>query len=132
MKSFYFLLLLTGFTACQTSTAQTSTFAVHAEIMDAPKTARNVAIGNKSVTACFDQCQTQIILNFCGQAIIEKPGQSPDVYAADVFQIMPGVWTAQIEGGQYVNIFAESGAAQLDIAGQFQVLIPAPNLPVKK
>ena len=138
MKSLIFLLSLIGFTACQTSTAQTSTneppakFAVHSEIMDAPKLARNVAIGNKSVTACYDQCQTQIILNYCGQAIIEKPGQSPEVYSAQVFQIMPGVWTADLGAGQYVNLFTESGSCQMDIAGQFQVLIPASNLPGKE
>lgn len=139
MKGFLFLLLsLIGFTACQTSTAQTSTneppakFAVHSEIMDAPKTARNVAINNQGVTACYQNCDVQIMLNFCGQCIIERPGQSPDVYAAEVFQIMPGVWTADLGAGQYVNLFTESGTAQMDIAGEFQVLIPASNLPGKE
>lgn len=132
MKSNLFLILLSliGFTACQTSTAQTSTseppakFSVHAEVMQ-PTTARNVAINNKSVTACFQNCDVQILLNFSGQCIIERTGQSPDVYAAQVFQLEKGVWIAHIDGGQYVKLFTESGTAQLDIAGQFKVLIPA-------
>lgn len=131
MKGFLFLLLLlTGFTACQTSTAQTSAneppakFAVHAEIMDAPKTAQNAAINTNGVTACYNGCDVQILLNFCGQCIIERAGQSPEVYAAQVFQLQPGVWTADLGAGQYVNLFTESGTCQMDIAGQFQVLIP--------
>ena len=138
MKGIAILIFLAyGFSSCQTSTAQSSTnetpakFTVHAEIMPL-ETAVNVAVGNQSVTACFDQCRLQITLNFCGQALIEYPGKSPDVYPAQVFQLQPGVWLADLGAGQYVKIFAATGTAQMDIGGEFQMLIPASNLPVKE
>jgi hypothetical protein len=127
MKLAFILAAFAAFaTSCSNANGQPSpTFTVHAEIMapetPAPiKTARNVAIGNQGVTACFDSCYTQITLNFCGQALIEFSGQSPDVYAAKVFQLEPGVWTAEIDGGQWVTIYAETGNAQCDIGGQFR------------
>lgn len=123
------LFIISVFAALATSCSNASgqprqNFSVHAEIM-APetspiKTAKNVAIGNQGVTACFDACQTQVTLNFCGQVLIEYPGQSPDVYAAKVFQLEPGVWTAEIPGGQWVTLYAESGTVQMDIDGQFR------------
>jgi len=103
-------------------------FAVHAETMGANATkrpqARNVVIGNNGVMACFDTCTTQVFLNFCGQVVIEIPGKDPDVYAARVFQLDPGVWTAEIDGGQYVNLYAESGTVKMDIAGEFRAFTP--------
>jgi hypothetical protein len=113
-------------TSCSNASGQTFTenrFSVHAELMaEQPRqiTAKNVAIGNQSVTACFDNCQTQITLNFCGQVLIEMPGQSPEVYPAKVFQLESGVWTAEIPGGQWVTLYAESGTVQMDIAGEFR------------
>jgi hypothetical protein len=113
-------------TSCQSASGQTfteNTFAVHAELMGEPirqRTAQNVVVGNQGVTACFDACQTQVTLNFCGQALIEYPGQSPEVYAARVFQLESGVWTAEIPGGQWVTLYAESGTVQMDIAGEFR------------
>jgi len=137
MKSFFiFTLTLLTLTSCSDLPAQTETyisetvattttrFAVHSEIMPAeasnPVTAQNVAVNNYSVTACFDDCQTQITLNYCGQAVIEFPGKEPQVYAAKVFQIEPGIWLAEIDGGQWCKIYAESGTAQIDIAGEFR------------
>ena len=116
-------------TSCSNASGQTGQtfaengFAVHAELMAEPMrqhTAKNVAIGNQGVTACFDNCQTQVTLNFCGQVLIEMPGQSPEVYPAKVFQLDPGVWTADVEGGQWVTLYAESGTVQMDIGGEFR------------
>ena len=116
-------------TSCQSASGQTgqtfneNRFNVHAELMAEPMrqhTAKNVAIGNQGVTACFNSCQTQVTLNFCGQVLIEMPGQSPEVYPAKVFQLEPGVWTAEIPGGQWVTLYAESGTVQMDIDGQFR------------
>lgn len=113
-------------TSCQSASGQTFTenrFNVHAEMMaEQPRqrTAQNVVVGNQGVTACFDNCQTQVTLNFCGQVLIEMPGQSPEVYPAKVFQLESGVWTAEIPGGQWVTLYAESGTVQMDIAGEFR------------
>lgn len=133
MKSiFLFTLTLLTLVSCSDLPAQTSTaeptaqamFAVHTEIMPRvasnPTVARNVNVGNSSITACFDYCQTQIILIYAGQAVIEFPGKDPQVYAARVFQIEPRVWLAEIDGGQWVKIYAETGTASLDIAGEFR------------
>lgn len=119
-----FAIVATMATACSNASGQPrQNFAVHAELMAEPirqQTARNVAIGNQGVTACFDACQTQVTLNYCGQVVIEFPGQSPEVYPARVFQLEPGVWTAEIPGGQWVTLYAETGTVQMDIAGEFR------------
>lgn len=128
MKVYIFLISIVAAlaTSCQSASGQTFTenrFNVHAEMMaEQPRqiTAKNVAIGNQGVTACFNSCQTQVTLNFCGQVLIEMPGQSPEVYPAKVFQLESGVWTAEIPGGQWVTLYAESGTVQMDIAGEFR------------
>jgi len=97
MKVYIFLIsvLAALATSCSNASGQTgqtfteNRFNVHAEMMaEQPRqiTAKNVAIGNQGVTACFNSCQTQVTLNFCGQVLIEMPGQSPEVYPARVFQ----------------------------------------------
>jgi len=131
MKVYIFLISVFAAlaTSCSNASGQTgqtfaeNTFAVHAEMMGEPirqHTAKNVAIGNQGVTACFNSCQTQVTLNFCGQVLIEMPGQSPEVYPAKVFQLESGVWTAEIPGGQWVTLYSESGTVQMDIDGQFR------------
>jgi len=131
MKVYIFLISVFAAlaTSCSNASGQTgqtfteNRFNVHAELMAEPMrqhTAQNVVVGNQGVTACFNSCQTQITLNFCGQVLIEMPGQSPDVYAAKVFQLEPGVWTAEIPGGQWVTLYSESGTVQMDIDGQFR------------
>ena len=131
MKVYIFLISIVAAlaTSCSNASGQTgqafpeSRFNVHAELMgEQPRqrTAKNVAIGNQGVTACFNSCQTQVTLNFCGQVLIELPGQSPEVYPARVFQLESGVWTAEIPGGQWVTLYAESGTVQMDIAGEFR------------
>jgi hypothetical protein len=131
MKVYIFLISIFAAlaTSCSNASGQTgqvfteNRFNVHAEMMaEQPRqiTAKNVAIGNQGVTACFNSCQTQVTLNFCGQVLIEMPGQSPEVYPAKVFQLESGVWTAEIPGGQWVTLYAESGTVQMDIAGEFR------------
>jgi len=131
MKVYIFLISVFAAlaTSCSNASGQTgqtfteNRFNVHAELMAEPMrqhTAQNVVVGNQGVTACFNSCQTQITLNFCGQVLIEMPGQSPDVYAAKVFQLENGVWTAEIPGGQWVTLYSESGTVQMDIDGQFR------------
>ena len=128
MKVYIFLISIFAAlaTSCSNASGQTFTenrFNVHAELMAEPMrqhTAKNVAIGNQGVTACFNSCQTQVTLNFCGQVLIEMPGQSPEVYPAKVFQLESGVWTAEIPGGQWVTLYSESGTVQMDIDGQFR------------
>lgn len=128
MKSFllltFHIVLLYG---CFYASGQPqNTFTVHAEIMggDSRKleTAANVAVNAKSVIACFSQCQTQITLLYSGSVMIEREGKEPVKYTADVFQLEPGVWVGEIQGGQWVKIFAQSGSAQMDIDGQFIAL----------
>ncbi len=103
-----------------------NTFTVHAEIMGdethKPATAANVAVNSQSVTACFDDCNTQVTMLYAGLVMIEREGKEPVKYPAQVFQLEPGVWLADIEGGQWVKIFAHTGSAQMDIDGQFIAL----------
>lgn len=126
MKSIFFLFAVALCYGCSDATGQSSPPKVTETVFEArtsnmmPPEARNVYVGSQSVAACYNQCQTQITLNYCGQAIIEKPGISPDVYAAQVYQIAKGQWIAEIEGGQYVRINSITGTAQMNIAGEYQ------------
>ena len=111
------------------SDAPTSQTIVRAETMphdsEIPETAQNVKVGYKTVSACFDQCRTEIILSYSGRAVIEYPMGDSTTYAANVFQIEPGIWVAEIQGGQWIKIYSKTGTAEIDIDGQFRVFSPA-------
>ena len=129
MKSLFFLFFAALIYGCSDAKGQQTNqaFSVHAEIMppETPEpTAKNVKVGSQSVSACFQNCDLQITLNYCGQALIERYGKSPEVFAAKVFQIEQGAFLAEIEGGQYVKVYSKTGVVQMDIAGEFSVHVP--------
>lgn len=121
--------LLTALTSC---TGQSPyTFSVHAEIMGAstiydapdretekPMTASNISIGTQSVYAYYHNAE--FILSYCGKVFIETGGKAKEL-TADVYQIEPGVWIAELAGGQYVKVFTKSGNANVDLDGEFRV-----------
>jgi hypothetical protein len=124
-----FAALMSG--ACQQDTTLNQPFTVHAEIMgacdadDAPlaapaaiKPASNVVIGTKSVYAFY--ADAEFILQYGGKVFIERGGKQGEPIPAKVFQLEPGVWVAEIEGGQYIKVFAESGNTNIDLDGEFQ------------
>lgn len=126
------LLLFAALTSatCQNPIASAQTFTVHAEIMSvthsdpapaplAIKAARNIAIGTESVYAYYDNAE--FILKYCGEVYIELDGKPRENIPAKVFQLEPGVWVAEIDGGQYVKVFAETGTTNIDVDGQFRV-----------
>ena len=115
--------------ACQQIPDSTNnTFAVHAEIMggtEAPqdsvpkiKTASNIRVGTESVYAYYNDAE--FILKYCGEVYIEINGHQRVPIPAKVFQLEPGTWVAEIQGGQYVKVFAKSGNTNIDVDGQFQ------------
>jgi len=118
-------LLLAAFSigSCQDSTAQ-NTFAVHAEIMGATaeqptiKAAPNVTIGEKSVYAFYNDAE--FILQYCGKLYVERGGKQEEPRNAKVFQLEPGVWLAELEGGDYVKVFTTSGNTNMDVDGEFR------------
>ncbi len=131
MQILFYALTILAFASCEMANGQqpSNTFAVHAEIMPRmTNQAKNVAINPQSITACFDGCDKQVTLLFSGSVRIEREGKEPEVYQADVFQLQPGEWLADMGAGQYVKIYSESGTVQMDVAGEFQALIPARSL----
>lgn len=122
-----FAALVSG--ACQQTTDTTNTFAVHAEIMgaatEAPqdsvpkvKTASNISVGTESVYAYYNEAE--FILKYCGEVYIEINGNPRVPIPAKVFQIEPGTWVAEIQGGQYVKVFSKSGTTNMDVDGEFR------------
>lgn len=125
------LALLAALSSCTGQNPET--FTVHAEIMGAPSfydaparemetapaTARNISIGTKSLYAYYDNAE--FILSYCGEVFIEASGQDGKTVPADVYQIEPGVWIAEIPGGQYVKVFSESGNTNTDLDGEFRI-----------
>ena len=125
-------LLLAALTSatCQNTIAANEVVSMHAEIMgayDQPaaapalaqlKIASNISIGSESVYAYYRNAE--FILKYCGGVYIELDGNIRTV-PAKVFQLEPGVWVAEIEGGQYVKVFAESGNTNTDLDGEFRV-----------
>ncbi len=116
--------LATG--ACQNP----ENFAARAEIMAAstgyekpeperPRTASNVVVGPQSVWV--SHADAEFVLAYCGEVTIEMNGQQNEPVEASVFQLEPGVWVAEIDGGQYVKVFAETGTTNIDVDGQFRV-----------
>lgn len=113
--------------ACQQPDT-TNTFAVHAEIMGAPaaaqdsvpkiKTASNISVGTESVYAYYDNAE--FVLKYCGEVYIEINGNPRVPIPAKVFQLEPGTWVAEIQGGQYVKVFAKSGTTNMDVDGEFR------------
>ena len=132
MQILFYAIALLAFASCEMANGQqpaTNTFAVHAEIMPRMANhAKNVAINPQSITACFDGCDIQVTLLFSGMVRIEREGKEAEVYRAEVFQLQPGEWLADLGAGQYVKIYSESGTLQMDIAGEFKTLIPARSL----
>lgn len=124
----FFAALMSG--ACQSDTTSNQAFTVHSEIMgacdaaDAPaapveiKPASNIRIGPASVYAFY--ADAEFILQYGGKVFIERGGKQAEPIPAKVFQEKPGIWVAEIEGGQYVKVFAESGNTNIDLDGQFQ------------
>ncbi|HRI62090.1 MAG TPA: hypothetical protein PK228_20260 [Saprospiraceae bacterium] len=121
-----FAALMSG--ACQSDTTSNH-FTVHSEIMgvcdadDAPaapviKPASNITIGAQSVYAFY--ADAEFILQYGGKVFIERGGKQGEPIPAKVFQLEPGVWVAEIEGGQYIKVFAESGNTNIDLDGEFQ------------
>lgn len=113
--------------ACQQPNS-TNTFAVHAEIMGAAtaeqdsvpkiKTASNIRVGTESVYAYYNEAE--FILKYCGEVYIEINGNPRVPIPAKVFQLEPGTWVAEIQGGQYVKVFAKSGTTNVDVDGEFR------------
>lgn len=122
-------LLLLIFAASLNLSGQTANFAVHALINGATdempvktkSAARNVLVGNSAVTSCYDRCDTQFILSYSGKAFLEFPGKQPEQVSADVFQIEPGVWVAELGAGQYIRINSVTGVTTIDRDGQFRL-----------
>lgn len=122
-----FAALMSG--ACQSSDTTSNQFTVHSEIMgacdaaDAPaapviKPASNITIGAQSVYAFY--ADAEFILQYGGKVFIERGGKQAEPIPAKVFQEKPGIWIAEIEGGQYIKVFAESGNTNIDLDGEFQ------------
>lgn len=114
--------------ACQQISDSTNTFAVHAEIMggtEAPqdsvpkiKTASNISVGTESVYAYYNEAE--FILKYCGEVYIEINGNPRVPIPAKVFQLEPGTWVAEIQGGQYVKVYSKSGTTNMDVDGEFR------------
>ena len=132
IAAFAALLIAAALASCDSATGQIANTQL---CQEKPKSASNVTVGNKSVSACFEQCDVQFTLNFSnstvqdsvsetGSAVIELVGKEREMFPADVFQLQPNEWIADLGSGQYVKIFAESGFAQMDIGGKFSVFIP--------
>jgi len=113
--------------SCQSDTTTSNqTFTVHSEIMgacdaaDAPEItpASNITVGTQSVYAFYQDAE--FILQYGGKVFIERGGKQGEPIPAKVFQLERGVWIAEIEGGQYIKVFAESGNTNIDLDGEFQ------------
>ncbi len=81
------------------------------------RTAWNVHIGKESVFAYFQNAEFS--LNYCGEVIVNLDGWER-IIPAIVCQYEPGVWTATIEGGDYVKVWTSTGHANTEINGEFR------------
>lgn len=127
-----FTLFVLIFTATFSLSGQTANFDVHAFINGADdetpvkkqSTARNVMAGNSAVTACYQNCNVQFTLSYCGEALTEYPGKDRQQVKADVFQIEPGIWIAELGAGQYIKVNSLTGVTTVDVDGEFRVFAP--------
>lgn len=114
--------------SCQSGTTSNQ-FTVHSEIMGAcdadaaPEItpASNITVGTQSVYAFYQDAE--FILQYGDKVFIERGGKQGEPIAAKVYQCEPGVWVAEIAGGQYIKVFAKSGTTNADLDGEFQTYV---------
>ena len=110
MKQLFFLSL--AFAACDTSVQVEPVTPRSAFASQRIQTAPNVAVNRHSVVALYPEQDTQFTLQFNQCAVIECNGRMERV-DAEVFQLSPTVFLAQIGPGEYIRINAESGRTEI-------------------
>jgi len=78
--------------------------------------AYNIAVSRHGVTATYINPDASFTLRFDQCAVIEMDGKTELVDAA-VFQISPGVYVAEIQGGGYIRINTASGSTSVSWGG---------------
>ena len=78
--------------------------------------AYNVAVSRHGVTATYLQPDASFTLRFDQMAVIEMDGKTELLNAA-VFQLSPGVYVAELQGGGHVRINTVSGNTSLSWKG---------------
>ena len=99
-----------------------SIFLLLAFLIPGGDNAPNVYVGSKTVSACYQDCNVQFMINFRGELIAECDGISR-CYPAETFQIEPGVWVAD-SGDIYARIDQKDGTTQTNIPGFDSLYLP--------
>ena len=79
--------------------------------------AANCNITNKAATATYFSPDVSFSLRFDQYAVIEMDGKT-ELVSADVFQIAPGVFVAQMPEGDFVRVNTVSGTTSAKIGGK--------------
>jgi len=78
--------------------------------------AYNIAVSRHGVTATYINPTASFHLRFDQCAVIEMDGKT-DLVDAAVFQISPGVYVAEIQGGGYIRVNTVSGSTSINWCG---------------
>lgn len=87
------------------------------------RTSINVYIQSDRLWAYYKQPAAQFTLYFCNEAQIEVDGYIQTV-AAQVFQIGPGEWVAEMADSNYIRLNIRTGVAETKIKGITRIFAP--------
>jgi hypothetical protein len=124
MKHLIFLFLI-QFAACTTETETPhATFASIETPEPETQRAYNVAISKHGVTAYYADSDAQFNLYFNQCCVIETP-EGVKRMEAEVYQESPGVWIAELPGGDFVRLNTKTGNTGLVKDGKVKMYYPS-------
>ena len=78
--------------------------------------AYNIAVSKHGVTATYLNPDASFTLRFDQMAVIETDGKT-ELVNASVYQLFPGVYVAEIQGGGHIRINTVKGTTSVNLNG---------------
>ena len=86
--------------------------------------ALNVSVGPNTVLSAYPESGVDFVLDYQKGRVTIGSDEGQFTYPAEVFRLSNTEWTAQIDGGQYVTVNAETGTTDRLIDGEYRFFSP--------
>ena len=86
--------------------------------------ALNVSVGPNTVLSAYPESGVDFVLDYAKGRVTIGSDEGQFTYPAEVFRLSNTEWTAQIGGGQYVTVNAETGTTDRLIDGEYRFFSP--------
>lgn len=86
--------------------------------------ALNISVGPSTVLSAYPESGVDFVLDYQKGQVTIGSDEGQFTYPAEVFRLSNNEWTAQIGGGQYVTINAETGTTDRLIDGEYRFFSP--------